>query len=200
VQPRQNAFDHLRETRFPVSKITFIVTPPFSKGLKNQADLYRHRSKNARIHAAWPKFQNSPPTAGSGSVTKVDTPTFVTHQRPAHAEREPRRTIACLGAEDHIAKQLRRLTANGAVATCSFVTYGRPVPSPDFRPMVSPRPERLGPRRCGSRRERQPADQRQAVGLRHVVGRQSVDPLLAGVLTSQWMAVAGLIPFPISQK
>jgi hypothetical protein len=59
--PRANfgLLEHLRETRFGVPKITFIVTPPFTKCLKNQADLRVQCSKNARIRASWVKFQKS---------------------------------------------------------------------------------------------------------------------------------------------
>jgi hypothetical protein len=53
------------------------------------------------------------PDSRTWLVTKVGTPTFVTNERLAHAERWPRRIIACLGAEDRIAEHLRRLTANG---------------------------------------------------------------------------------------
>jgi len=51
--------EHLAKTRFGVPKITFIVTPPFAEGLKNQAILRAACSKNARIRASWAKFQKS---------------------------------------------------------------------------------------------------------------------------------------------
>jgi hypothetical protein len=51
--------EHARETRFRVRKITFIVTPRFAAGLKNQAISPMACSKNARIRASWVKFQKS---------------------------------------------------------------------------------------------------------------------------------------------
>jgi hypothetical protein len=54
--------EHLRETRFPVPQIPFIVTPLFSTRLKNKAISDHACSKNARIRASgisWAKFQNS---------------------------------------------------------------------------------------------------------------------------------------------
>jgi hypothetical protein len=67
--------EHVRETRFHVPKITFIVTPPFSAGRKNQAELKTRCSKNARIRASgisWAKFQKSHSAA---RISAVDSAT-----------------------------------------------------------------------------------------------------------------------------
>ena len=61
-------------------------------------------------------------------------------------------------------------TPTGVFATCSFVSYRRPLHSPDFWPPgvfprgPSDRARAIRPATCGSRRERRPADWRPAVG------------------------------------
>ena len=88
------SFEHLRETRFTVPQITFIVTPGCVSALENRAVLPTACSKNARIRASWAKFQKSPSwrsRAASRPSSHAQLETRRPPVAPPIAQRERRR-------------------------------------------------------------------------------------------------------------
>jgi hypothetical protein len=99
--------EHPCETRFHVPKITFIVTPPFSKHLTNKAISDHARSKNARIRASgisWVKFQNSPsfrpPKAHTTLLSK--SPTAELESSLPALRRGRRKLVQIVKEPDHV--------------------------------------------------------------------------------------------------